>query len=213
MPRKIRYSEVAKKYRPYLEVVFCDSITGKCSQKTFGLVDSGADGIVIPYSLGKEIGLRSPTAPELLDPNNIMTGIGGDAWHVARDCKLHIVDTVNGISYIFNEHVSWIYPDPSTLQQQTELAKEFSELQLKKQEVGTNIELLNPLLSELQNIELKIQKINKSLEPDVLIGRPFFDNFKYITFWHHDRKREHECYFEYELNPEKISDTKPIAKK
>jgi hypothetical protein len=170
------------------------------------MVDSGADNIVISYSIGKKIGLQGPTAAELESPSH-MNGIGGRANFLERPCRVKLIDEQNNKIVVFEEKVYWIFPDAQTQNRLQNLTTQLEELQAIKGrsiETETPKELLDVLRDKISSISAEMSQIDEFLEAGQILGRTFFDNFEYITFHHQDRTREHECYFEYKIREEKI---------
>ena len=100
-PQQIPYANTGR-FRPCFKVVFYNPITLTSSVDTFGLVDSGADDIIIPYSIGLKIGLQGPTATEIANPRHT-SGIGGDTHYLPRDGQIKFIETHTNNVYVFKE--------------------------------------------------------------------------------------------------------------
>jgi hypothetical protein len=192
------------RYRPYLEVVFSNKIINQDSQKTFAMVDSGADHTVIPYSVGMLIGLEKPTEREKL---NSVNGVGGSLSYIERKCRIYVINKLKNKIYGFDETVWWIYPDTETQQKQQELTKTLQLWLHYQEETPLNTDIRSAIDQEIKNTTDNLRIINSKLEIEVLLGRPFFDNFDFIQFVHRDRSKEERCYFNYNVSEKKIVET------
>ncbi|MBI2047917.1 MAG: hypothetical protein HYT27_02145 [Parcubacteria group bacterium] len=204
---KVPYTELGGRYRPYLEVVFSNLALLKSSSRTLGMVDSGADHTVIPFSIGRAIGLADPTEPEKLAS---VSGVGGDLSYIERPCRIYVADRKQNVVYGFNETVWWIYPDPETQKQQDIFVKQYQELRSFREQSIPGTKLHLHFEKQMQQTINELKKIGNRLETDVLLGRPFFDNFYFIQFCHKDRNRENLCFFNYKIIPGKMFETLPI---
>jgi len=204
---RVPYTSIAGRHRPYLEVVFNNSINNTYSSKTFAMVDSGADHTVIPYSIGLAIGLAEPTEEEKVAA---VSGIGGNLSYIKRDCRIHLANRTKNEIYTFQETVWWIYPDEATKILQSELIKKHQEFNRFKGMSFPDTELHQYFQEQMSKTENELNDVNNRLEVNVLLGRPFFDNFEFIQFFHKDRNKEDKCYFNYKVAPGKIVETVPI---
>lgn len=204
---KVPYTAIGGKHRPYLEVIFSNKLLNKDSNKTLAMVDSGADHTVIPYSIGVLIGLTEPTESEKLAS---VSGVGGNLSYIVRKCQINVINKQKNEIYGFDETVWWIYPDAETQKQQNDLIKKFQDLQKLQNQCFPNTELHSHFNVQMQQTIQDITKIGNRLETSVLLGRPFFDNFEFIQFFHKDRNKEDKCFFNYKTIESKIVETLPI---
>ncbi|MEW6617370.1 MAG: hypothetical protein AB1333_03040 [Patescibacteria group bacterium] len=171
------------------------------------MVDSGADHTVIPFSIGAFIGLTEPTQEEKLAN---VSGVGGNLSYIERKCRIYVANRMRNKTYGFDETVWWIYPDADTQKQQESLAKTLQELQVLQAQSYPGSDLFNHFENQKkQTIDNFIAIANK-LETGVLLGRPFFDNFDFIQFFHKDRSREDRCFFNYKVANNKAVEVLPI---
>lgn len=178
-----------KKHRPYLEISFYSKNGVELIRR--GLVDTGADRFLLPYSLGLEVGFTASLHDMRKKPQT--KGIGGDLNSLNRETEIIINHKHSGKIHKLKTSVAWIIP--------TE--KDFNLLNKLKDEI--NILRVNVQLNSADNAlkKLYVDKQNEfamasnSLEPDILIGREFMVNFAYLTFVH--EKDPVKSYFEYEL--------------
>jgi len=206
MVHKIPYTQFYGKHRPYLEVLFFNKSILKESSKTFGLIDSGADHNVIPFSLGIALGFQEPKNDEFQDAG----GVGGNISLIRRDCVIYIVSQKDKVMYGFNEEVYWAYPNLSVQVQLKKLREEYTNM-LSLQRDTIPATSLHQYFKGL--IDAKVSEINTitdKFEPGVLLGRPFFNNFDFIQFFHKDKTQEDRCFFNFPISQTKIVDTKKI---
>lgn len=199
---RVPYTDIGGRHRPYLEVVFSDETRGKHSNKTFAMVDSGADHTVIPYSLGSAIGLAAPTEAEQLAN---VSGVGGNLSYIERKCHIYLANRATNKVYVFKETVWWIHPDAATLAQQQQLIQTFGSFANLQTQTIPSTELHVHFENEKLRVIGELTKISNRLETSVLLGRPFFDNFEFIQFFHRDRSREDKASFNY-----KVANKKPV---
>lgn len=178
-----------KKYRPYLEISFYSKNGSELIRR--GIVDTGADRFLLPYSLGIELGFTASLHDMRKKPET--KGIGGDLNSLDRETEIIINHKHSGKIHKFKIYTAWIIP--------TE--EEFVFLNKLKDEIGIlkmNVQL-NSTDSALRKLYVDKQNeyaiTNNRLEPDILIGREFMENFGYLTFVH--EKDTSKSYFEYEL--------------
>lgn len=204
---KVPYTEIEGRHRPYLEVVFYNGAMQKNSSKTFGMIDSGADHTVIPYSIGSSIGLAVPTSAERIAS---ASGVGGNVSYVERVCSIYIANRVQGEIYEFSETVWWVYPDAETQKKRNVLAKNYANLKKFSDIAGGSIKSKARIKKQMNQAIDDWMEIGRSLETNVLLGRPFFDNFEFIQFCHKDRNEEDKCFFVYKVKEDKIVSTSKI---
>ncbi len=204
---RVPYTEVDGKHRPYLEVVFSNPTSHQNSNKTLAMVDSGADHTVMPFSLGTSIGLPIPTETEILANAN---GVGGNISYIERQCQIRLANKTTNRVYVFNETVWWIYPDAATQAEQRRLAKNLTELTDLQNQCLPNTNLHHHFEAQKTQVIQEFLKISNRLETNVLLGRPFFDNFEFIQFIHKDRNREAACYFNYKVAQGKPAEILPL---
>ena len=203
---KVPYTLINGRYRPYLEIIFHNPKINKSTSKTFAMVDSGADHTVIPFSMGKLIGLDDPNEAEVLAN---VSGVGGNLSYIQRDCNIYLTNQLKKEIYVFKETVWWIYPDKNTLDEQKRLIDEFTNFNNLQQQCKPDTELFKHFQIQ-QNLTIaKLSGISNKLETGILLGRPFFDNFEFIQFLHKDRNQEDKCYFNYKVKNSKIIETLP----
>ncbi|OGD63030.1 hypothetical protein A2160_05290 [Candidatus Beckwithbacteria bacterium RBG_13_42_9] len=192
-----------KHYRPSLEVIF--HFNKVSTPITFGLVDSGADHIVIPYSLGSRIGLPSPTNQEQLLS---ASGVGGSVNYVEKQCTVFLINKPNKLMYGFKETVWWIYPNKALLKQMSDLMARHQRLKKYQDQCKPNTELGGYFKNEMNTVFHELVSLNNKLEEaGVLLGRPFFNNFRFIQFFQKDRGVEKTCFFNYQINKKKVNST------
>lgn len=198
---KVPYLPFLGRHRPYLEILLTNTAARTVSNKTFGLVDSGADQTVIPYSLGTQLKLDPPTAQEIIDNAG---GVGGTISYIKRRCKVYLIDSVHKKLYGFTETICWTYPDRETQKQLDELVNKYSEANKFLNQSLTGSDLAKHFEDQKASIAQDYTSVLNRFETDVLLGRPFFDNFEFIQFCHKDRDREEKCFFNYRINSKKI---------
>lgn len=184
-----------------MEVFFYNSDTRLFSARTLGLVDSGADHTVIPYSVGLYIGLKVPSEEEKLDS---VSGVGGRLGYIERPCKINTINRFRNKVYVFLETVWWIYPDNEMQKELNGLKTEYQSLQNLKSQCIDGTNLSSHFHLKMKETEDSLKKIYSRLETDVLLGRPFFENFEFIQFMHKDRTKESRCYFNYKVLAKKV---------
>jgi len=200
---RVPYIEIGGRHRPYLETFFANPTTGLVSSKTLSMVDSGADHTLMPFSIGKLIGLSDPSSEEVL--SNI-GGVGGNVGIITRDCVISLINRSLNKTYTFNEKVWWVYPDEETKQQQNNLIEKIQALRTLQSQSISGTDLYSYFELEIDRIISVLAGINNRLEPGVLLGRPFFNNFEFIQFFHKDRENEDRCFLNY-----KVARQKPIS--
>lgn len=195
------YTSVGGRYRPYLEVIFSNESTKKSSNKTFAMLDSGADHTVIPYSLGVLMELEQPTEEERL---NLVCGVGGNLSYIERKCKIYINNPSKKEIYGFDETVWWIYPNETTKKEQEDLIQNFKNYQGLQAQCIKDTELYSHFGEKIQETIDSLNLISGRLEVEVLLGRCFFNNFEFIQFCHKDRIKEEKCFFNYKVDSKKV---------
>lgn len=177
-----------KTYRPYLEISFYSKNGSELI--TRGLIDTGADRFLIPYSLGKEIGFTASKEDMRKKPET--KGVGGELNSLDKETEVVINHRHSGKIHRIKILAAWIIPTEEEFLFLDKLKKEIDVLK-------TNVQL-NPT-DELKKLYFDKQNeyaiANNRLEPDILIGREFMENFAYLTFVH--EKDPSKSYFEYEL--------------
>ncbi len=204
---KVPYTSIAGRHRPYLEVSFLNTDVSKSSNKTFAIVDSGADHTIIPYSIGELIGLSAPTEQEKLAS---VTGVGGNLSYIERKCRIYILNRKENIYYGFDETVWWIYPDAGMQEERKKLVKSYFDLKNLHDQCIPGTELQKHFQNQMDQTIAGLNQISNRLETGVLLGRPFFNNFDYIQFFHKDREKEEKCFFNYKITKGKPIDTFPV---
>ena len=194
---KVPYTIFEGKHRPYLEVVFHNQKNSNSSSKTLAMVDSGADHTLIPFSTGLSIGLEIPSDTERLA--NVSGVGGGSLSYIERECNIYVSNLLNNKVYIFKETVWWVYPDNRTLQQQKNLIERYKLENELKADCKEGTKLFSHFERQMEQVIQELISLNNRLEPGVLLGRPFFDNFEFIQFCHKDREREDKCFFNYKV--------------
>jgi|GEM_PF-2584907 len=170
------------------------------------MVDSGADHTVIPFSIGSLIGLEPPTQTEILQS---VTGVGGNITCIERPCCICLANRKKGNVYYFKETVTWLYPDIPTQEKLQDLLNKLKKLEEWKLQCVPG-ELQNNVIEQIEESKTQINNILNKFEVNVLLGRPFFDNFNYIQFFHRDRNREDQCFLTYMVNNTKPARIIPI---
>ena len=205
MVSKLPYTKFDGRYRPYLTTIF--RYDKKVSPVTFALVDSGADFTVIPYSIGRHIGLPEPSSAE---KTQNASGVGGNISYLERNCDVCIADWTSNQVYVFKEKVYWVYPDADTQSKLVGLLSDYKEYENLKNQciVGSNLEkYFNDQMDQTKGL---IVSMNNKFETGVLIGRPFFNNFEYIQFCQKDRDEENKCFFNYKVLDKKLIKIIPL---
>jgi len=203
MLAKVFYTNIGGKHRPYLEVFFVNSKIGKTSSKTFAMVDSGADHTIIPYSIGNSIAFEKPTEEE---KPSIVRGVGGGSIsYLERLCKIFLVNRSKNKIYVFNETVWWVYPNEEIQKEQNKLIEEYVQYQSLKSQSREKTDLEDYFSDRMETVITKLKQLQIKLEPNILLGRPFFDNFDFIQFCHKDRSKEDKCFFNYRVTKGKPS--------
>ncbi len=204
--RKVPYVLFENKHRPYLEVLFLNNSLLKISSKTFALMDTGADFNLVPYSLGKAIGLTEPDPTEFKDAG----GVGGNISYIERPCRIYIVDSHNKKMYGFDEIVHWVYPNLETQKRLNALIKDWVENEALGKQTIIGTPLRQHFESQQEQIRSEIKKITDRFEVSSLLGRPFFNNFEFVQFCQKEREEEKRCFFVYKILPAKIVEEKGI---
>lgn len=197
---RVPYINPSARYRPYLEIIFSNSKTQTVSSTTLGLVDSGADQISIPYSLGKQLQLEPPAN---LGEIKYLGGVSGSISYVERTCEIYLVDRAGSNMYEFKEPVLWLHPDLKVLEQLAALETQNNELLKFKKQAVPNTDLEKYFDDSIQQVGQKSIELLKFYESEILLGRTFFDNFDFIQFFHRDRNKEDKCFFDYVLSSRK----------
>lgn len=98
MLKRVAYTNIGGVYRPYLETIFGNPVTQK-SFFSLALVDSGADSILLPLSLGLNIGLSLTSD----DKVNLASGVGGAVTFVERECDIVLTNSESSKLFIFHQ--------------------------------------------------------------------------------------------------------------
>ena len=122
---RVPYLNLSGKHRPYLEVVFFNPNKATLSPKFFGLLDSGADCSVIPYSLGVLLQLDNPTEKEFSQAS----GVAGRLSYIERKCHIGIFNKPTNEVFTFNDEVYWAHPDMETQAKLKMLQEEYKGLE------------------------------------------------------------------------------------
>lgn len=195
---RVPYLDLFGKYRPYLEIFLVNNNPKpNISNKTLALIDSGADYSVIPYSLGKLIKLSPITSSD-----KIMTGKGvsGSTSLLERKCIIYLFNKKENKLYGINETVYWAHPDVETLKVLEDLRNRYYEMKdYELNQCQLKTKLAKYFQEEQKKILVQYTEIENFFETEVLLGRPFFDNFDFIQFFHRDRAREEKCFLTYVL--------------
>lgn len=194
------------RYRPYLELQFSNPKSKIISTKTLALVDSGADHTIIPFALGVNLDLPAPSPDD--SEIKYLSGVVGGTSYVERECEIYIIDSQKAREFKFNETVWWIHPNKEKIKQLYELRKQYKSLSDLK---TLRPELSNTLDPSITSLELNYKRLLDNYQTDVLIGRPFFDNFDFIQFVHKDRNKEEKCFFVYKLSSKKSIEIIPLS--
>jgi len=196
MYRKIAYTYLGGFYRPYIQTIFYNRSANK-AERTLALIDSGADNILIPHTLGLRIGLMPPK-PEELKP---VGGIGGLLPYTERECKIAIDNQDSTKIYIFKHIVNWIYPTPTDQQKIHQL---LNLIQVLQKLLENPVNKVNYLLKrEMDNTNKALSNLLNIYETTTLLGRPFFTNFEFINFCQRDRGSR--CRFNYKIFEPRIN--------
>lgn len=169
-------------------------------------MDTGADFNLIPYSLGKAIGLVEPDSAEFKDAG----GVGGNISYIERPCRIYIVDSRNKKMYGFDEVVHWAYPNLETQKLFNSLIEEWEKNEILRKQTITGTSLHQHFESEQERIRSEIKKLADRFEVSSLLGRPFFNNFEFVQFCQKEREEEKKCFFVYKILPLKIVEEKNI---
>lgn len=196
MYRKIAYTNLGGVYRPYIQAVFCNKETNK-AERTLALIDSGADTILIPHTLGLRIGL-TPPKPQELKP---VGGIGGLLPYTERECEIAIDSQDSTKFYIFKHIVNWVYPTPDDEQKIYQLLKRIQTIQ--KLLLNPANQLNHLFKQEMDNAKKVLGDLFNIYETTTLLGRTFFTNFEFINFCQRDRGSS--CRFNYKISESRIT--------
>ena len=181
---------------PILPVAFKSSSS---AIRVLGIVDSGADNILVPYLVGVQLGLHSPDASEKL---SISGGIGGTLSHVLRDCELHLENNTTKKRYEFNAQVHWIYPDPKRAERKSKLENQIVTLRQRAMTLTSNTPMSEKIRTQFTQAKQELQSIDALLNPPLLLGRSFFDFFEEITFSHGCTTDPNRRCFTYKVRPD-----------
>lgn len=196
MKNKVFYSRKgnSKIFRPYLEVNFLDTNdqqggTQRC------LIDTGADSFLLPYTLGKYMGLTYKTSELKNGPT--AEGVGGAINTLKRRVKIVIEHKHSNKKHIKEVEVSWLVPTEDEETKKEKLKKLFKAVE--KQYSESSGKQKQDLLKEVERKKKEYQEFAAKFEQEPLIGREFMKNFTYLTFIHDED--DSKSYFEYEFKP------------
>jgi len=195
------YSDFDTKNRPYLEIIIFNTLKSKGSSKIFAIVDSGADQIVVPFSVGKDIELENPEPDEFKKFHSV----GERVSFINKYSRIYLVNRTDKKMYGFDESIAWAHPNPDTQKKMEEIIKDYrnsKELLIQEKNPRT----IDYFKEKIATREAELKAINDSFEVITLLGRPFFDNFKYIKFY----KENNKDFFDYEIINSKIVDVREI---
>ncbi len=205
---KIPYINPSGRYRPYFEIVLSNPGKSTTTNKTFALVDSGADHISVPYSIGKQLQLDPPTKDEQIKS---LSGVSGSITYLERTCDIYLADLKKSEMYKFSESVWWIHPDREILDSLDKILQEFNILlELGDKSKNNSAEVQKYIEEKQLDLGLIYSQIIRFYEGEVLLGRTFFDNFDFIQFFHRDRNNEEKCFFNFQLSKLKKAQIFPL---
>jgi hypothetical protein len=205
---KVPYSSLTvHNYKPYLEVYY--TYNNKISPKSFSLMDSGADGNVVGYQLGKTIGL--PDIKEGED-YNLVNGVGGTLLYLERSCRIYVFVKESNKVYGYEESVWWIYPSPQVKEELTALTEQHAQLSRLKTEAIPQTSLEHYIDEQILLVRQRIQQINALLETAPLLGRPFFNNFSHVQFLQRNKSNESLCALHLDVVDSRATDIIELAK-
>ena len=194
MKNKVFYSckGNSKIFRPYLEVNFLDK-NGQQGGTQRCLVDTGADSFLLPYTLGKYMGLTYKTN----EINNGPTaeGIGGAINTVKRTVKIVIEHKHSSKKHTKELEVSWLVPTEEEEAKKEKLKKAFKTSERQYKETAGYKK--QDLFKEVEKKKKEYQEFACKFEHEPLMGREFMKNFTYLTFIHEEEGSKN--YFEYEF--------------
>lgn len=178
-----------ERYGPYLEISLYSKKGTELIRR--GVVDTGADRFLLPYSLGLELGFTVSLEDMRKKPQT--RGIGGVLNSLDSETQIILNHRHSGRVHKIITSVAWIIPTEEEFNFLNKLKEEINVLKVTVQ--------LNPADGDLKKLYVDKQNkfaiANNLLEPDILIGREFMGNFSYLTFVH--EKDPSKSYFEYEL--------------
>lgn len=154
------------------------------------MVDTGADRFLLPYSLGVELGFIASLEDMRKKPET--KGIGGALNSLDKETEVVLNHKHSGKIHKLKVSAAWIIPTEEEFIFLNKLKSEIDVLKINVQLHPTD--KLRQLYFDKQN---EFAMANNRLEPDILIGREFMENFAYLTFVH--EKDPSKSYFEYEL--------------
>lgn len=182
--------------------------SGSASVPALGVVDSGADTILIPHLLGVQLGLQSPDASESLQ---VSGGIGGVLSHVLRDCELHLENKTTRKRYEFNAQVCWVYPDEKTMKRKSKLETDILHLRQRAGTITGNTPMATKITAQFQQARRELQAIDALLNPATLLGRSFFDFFEEIVFSHGCAEDPARRCFTYKVRQDAPTKIEPLS--
>jgi hypothetical protein len=140
------------------------------------------------------------------------SGVAGETTYLVRNCEIFLFNRRNKKMYMYQDVVWWIYPNSKAQEHITYLATRVATLKNLKNQCKTDTDLSRYFDEEIVKAENAYKNAINVYETDVLIGRPFLDNFDYVQFFHRDRAKEDECFFKYKLTNKKIKRTITVPK-
>lgn len=196
MKNKVFYSHKgnSKIFRPYLEVNFLH-VNGQQGGTQRCLIDTGADSFLLPYTLGKYMGLTYKTSE--INDDHKAEGVGGSINILKRIVKIAIEHKHSSKNHAKEVDVSWLVPTHEEQAKIEKLKIAFNIARKKYKESSENRK--QSLLQEVERTEQEYQEFASKFEQEPLIGREFMKNFIYLTFIHEEDGSK--SYFEYEFKP------------
>ena len=196
MKNKVYYSRKGNGtiFRPYLDVNFLH-INGQQGGSQRCLIDTGADSFLLPYTLGKYMGLTYKTAELLSGPT--AEGVGGAINTLKRTVKLVVEHKHSGKNHTKEVEVSWLVPTEEEEAKKEKLKQTFKAIERQYNEYPEKRK--QDLLKEVERKKKEYQEFAAKFEQEPLIGREFMKNFTYLTFIHEED--DFQSYFEYQFRP------------
>ena len=178
MTCEIPYTETNGQPRPILPVTFK---SGDIQVPAIGVVDSGADTILMPHLLGLQLGLKLPDEQEVLGQSH---GIGGALHHLVRECELHLENSATKKCYEFNTCVHWVIPNEKQAKTKEKLEEEIKSLRNRAKTVEAHTPMGIKIKAQFEPKLKELHRLDTMINPVLLLGRAFFDFFEEITFTH-----------------------------
>lgn len=190
MKNKVFYYKkpTGNQYRPYLQISFASKNGTEIKQR--GIIDTGADSFLIPYSLGLELDFTASKEDMCKKPK--IQGVGGYINSADRETEITINHAHSGRIHRIKTPIIWIIPTESLFEKIGKMKAEIDVIKTTLQQ--TPDEKLKELLRN--KINEYVGELNL-LETEILIGREFMKNFTHIKFVH--EKDQAKSFFEYEI--------------